>query len=301
MNAPYGTSAAMAARASRRRSDKVRSFVTPEGVDLSLEIASSSLRFVALLIDLLLMLVILVVTTIILGVTGLSSGEEGAGFASIVWLLGFFLLRNFWFVLFELGPRAATPGKRAVGIRVVARDGGRLTVPSVMARNLVREGEIFLPLSFMIQASNDDMIGKSLAIFGMMWTLGLGFFLLFNKDRMRLGDLIGGTWVVMAKRKRMAVDLAETNVGTHPGAPVFTPAELSVYGIYELQELERVLRERDKQTIIAVSDAIRTKIGHAHGVDDLVFLTAYYRQLKARMERDLLFGKRRENKYEELK
>ena len=86
-----------------------------------------------------------------------------------------------------------------------------------------------------------------------------------------------------------------------PGAPVFTPAELSVYGIYELQELERVLRQRDKQTIISVSDAIRAKIGHGHGVDDLVFLTAYYRQLKARMERDLLLGKRRENKYEELK
>ena len=30
----------------------------------------------------------------------------------MVWLLGIFLLRNFYFVVFELGPRAATPGKR---------------------------------------------------------------------------------------------------------------------------------------------------------------------------------------------
>jgi uncharacterized RDD family membrane protein YckC len=301
MNAPQNSAAAVAAQAGRRRLDKVRRFVTPEGVDLSLEIASAGLRLAALMIDLLLMLAVLIIATIILGVLGLSGGADGSGFVSIIWLLGFFLLRNFWFVLFELGPRAATPGKRAVGIRVVARDGGRLTVPSVMARNLVREGEVFLPLSFIVQAMADDSISQAIATFGIMWTLGLGFFLLFNKDRMRLGDLIGGTWVVMAKRKRIAVDLAETNLGTSPGAPVFTHAELSVYGIYELQELERVLRERDKQTVIAVSDAIRAKIGHAHGVDDLVFLTAYYRQLKARMERDLLFGKRRENKYEELK
>ncbi|QJQ32000.1 RDD family protein [Sphingomonas lacunae] len=301
MNAPAHSPAAAAARAGRRRHDKVRHFVTPEGVDLSLEIASAGLRLVALCLDLLLMLAVLIMASIILGVLGLSSGEDSAGFVSIIWLLGFFLLRNFWFVLFELGPRAATPGKRAVGIRVVARDGGRLTVPSVMARNLVREGEIFLPLAFITQSMAEDSISQAIAVFGMMWTLGLGFFLLFNKDRMRLGDLIGGTWVVMAKRKKMAVDLAETHVGTSPGAPVFTPAELSVYGIYELQELERVLRQRDPQTMIAVSDAIRAKIGHAHGVDDQVFLTAYYRQLKARMERDLLFGKRRENKYEELK
>lgn len=300
MSPPPATSAYAAARATRRRSDKVRSFVTPEGVDLSLEIASAGLRLAALVIDVLLMVVILVVSTILLGLMGITGDADGAGVAAIVWLLGFFLFRNFWFALFELGPRAATPGKRLVGIRVVARDGGRLTVPSVMARNLVREGEIFLPLAFIFGALAEDTISKSLAIFGIMWTFGLGFFLLFNKDRMRLGDLIGGTWVVMAKRKKIAVDLAETQLGVSPGAPVFTPAELSVYGIYELQELERVLRQRDKQTIISVSDAIRAKIGHGHGVDDLVFLTAYYRQLKARMERDLLFGKRRENKYEAL-
>ena len=38
----------------------------------------------------------------------------------VVWLLGFFLLRNFYFVLMEMGPRAATFGKRAMGLRVVA-------------------------------------------------------------------------------------------------------------------------------------------------------------------------------------
>ena len=300
---PYtGSSAALdASRIRRYRSDKRRTFITPEGVDLSLEIASAGLRFGALILDILLMIVILVVVTFLLGYLGITSGGESAGWMMIIWMLGFFLLRNFWFVLFELGPRAATPGKRAVGIRVVARDGGRLTVPAVIARNLVREGEIFLPLAFLFGASLDDSISTAMSLLGILWTLGLGLFLLFNRDRMRLGDLIGGTWVVNARRKKMVEDVGSASLATHPAAPTFTDAELSVYGIYELQELERVLRERDAKTLVSVSDAIRYKIGHSHGVDDLIFLTAYYRQLKAKMERDLLFGKRRENKFEELK
>src|SRR3546814_4160038 len=77
---------------------------------------------------------------------------EWIGFASrsditqVVWMLGAFLLRTFWFVGFELGSRAATPGKRLTGIRVAARDGGRLTADAVVARNLIRELDIFLPL-----------------------------------------------------------------------------------------------------------------------------------------------------------
>ena len=277
---------------------KLRQFITPEGVDLELRIASSGLRFGALVLDLTLIALSLFIFSLLVAWGGLAAQSD---IAVSIWLLGAFLLRTFWFIGFELGSRAATPGKRIMGIRVVARDGGRLTADAVVARNLIRELELFLPLMMLGAGVAQDSVSGWIMLAGVLWSLTLSLFLLFNRDRMRLGDLIGGTWVVMAKRKRMAVDLAETRQGITPGAPQFTPAELSVYGIYELQELERVLRQRDKQTVIAVSDAIRAKIGHAHGVDDLVFLTAYYRQLKAKMERDLLFGKRRENKYEELK
>ena len=46
-----------------------------------------------------------------------------------------------------------------------------------------------------------------------------------------------------------------------------------------------------------VADAIRGKIGRPVAEEDDVFLLCYYRQLKARLERGLLFGKRREDKY----
>jgi uncharacterized RDD family membrane protein YckC len=215
----------------------------------------------------------------------------------IIWLLGFFLLRNGWFVLFELGPRAATPGKRLVNIRVVARDGGRLDVSSIIARNFVREVEMFLPITFIVAAGGEDMLDSGIAVLGLGWTLAMSLFLLFNKDRMRLGDLIGGTWVVVANRKKMAIDLSTvSNQGAE--ALQFSNADLSVYGIYELQELERVLRDRDTKVMRAVADTIRAKIGRPLVGSDDEFLIAYYRQLKAKLERDLLFGKRKEHKFE---
>jgi uncharacterized RDD family membrane protein YckC len=274
--------------------DKRRRFVTPEGVDLSLEIASAGLRFTALLIDLILMFIVLFLATAALG--SAAPGND-AGTSVIIWLLGFFVLRNGWFVLFELGPRAATPGKRLVGIRVVARDGGRLEVSSIVARNFVREVEMFLPISFMFAAGGDDMLDSGIAILGLVWTMAMSLFLLFNKDRMRLGDLIGGTWVVLANRKKMAIDLSTVGDRAH-AENQFTDAELTVYGIYELQELERVLRDRDPKVMRAVADTIRAKIGRPLVGADSDFLIAYYRQLKAKLERDLLFGKRKEHKFE---
>jgi uncharacterized RDD family membrane protein YckC len=292
---PRGTSASGAQRMIAARRSKTRSFVTPEGIDLNLEIASAGVRFGALLIDLMLMVLILIGASLLIGF-GLS-GVAGTDIAVIVWLLGAFLLRNFWFIGFELGPRAATPGKRMTGIRVVARDGGRLTVSAVVARNLVREVEMFLPIAFLFGAAGEDLLDTATSVAGLAWTLGMSFFLLLNRDRMRLGDLIGGTWVVVARRGKIAADLAASSAD-QPGAPVFTAEELSVYGVFELQELERVLRDGDAKLQMTVADTIRAKIGREIREDDRVFLTAYYRQLKTGMERDLLFGKRRANKYE---
>ncbi|HRE35732.1 MAG TPA: RDD family protein [Sphingopyxis terrae] len=271
---------------------KLREFVTPEGVDLQLRIASAALRLGALLIDLILIVLTLVLFTLLILWAGLASNSS---IAVTVWLLGAFVLRTFWFIGFELGTRAATPGKRLMGIRVVARDGGRLTADAVVARNLIRELELFLPLTMMGVGAAEDMVSGWTALAGVAWSLTLSLFLLFNRDRMRMGDLIAGTWVVMAKRAKLDRDITADGGGVD--AIRFTDAELAVYGIYELQELERVLRGGDPRAMRDVADTIRGKIGRPVAEEDDVFLTSYYRQLKARLERGLLFGKRREDKY----
>ena len=58
-----------------------------------------------------------------------------------------------------------------------------------------------------------------------------------------------------------------------------------------------MLRGGDPRAMRDVADTIRGKIGRPVAEEDDVFLLSYYRQLKARLERGLLFGKRREDKY----
>jgi uncharacterized RDD family membrane protein YckC len=283
--------AATNARMRNASAKKVREFVTPEGVDLQLRIASSGLRLGALIVDLLVISAVLLVFSIFMAWVGFSASGD---IAMMIWMLGAFVLRTFWFIGFELGSRAATPGKRLMGIRVVARDGGRLTADAVVARNLIRELELFLPLMMLGVGAAEDMVSGWTVLAGVIWSLTLSLFLLFNRDRMRMGDLIAGTWVVMAQRAKLDSDIT---TAAEADAMQFSDAELSVYGIFELQELERILRGRDPRAMREVADTIRAKIGRSVAEEDDVFLLSYYRQLKARLERGLLFGKRREDKY----
>jgi hypothetical protein len=78
----------------------------------------------------------------------------------------------------------------------------------------------------------------------------------------------------------------------------FPEAALDVYGIYELQTLEEVLREERPEAIGTVARAIRTKAGLPDDGDDHGFLSDYYAALCARLEAGLLVGHRRENKWE---
>src|SRR3569832_669277 len=123
----------------------VRPLITPEGVDLRVKIAPVGERALALFIDLAIIAgILLVLLFSVLGVLTAMKVDEGAAVGAIVWLLGFFVLRNFYFTLFECGARAAAPGKRLMGLRVAARDGGVLSADVVVARNAMRELELYL-------------------------------------------------------------------------------------------------------------------------------------------------------------
>ena len=276
---------------------KRRTLITPEGVDLQLSLADGGQRVGAFFLDAMIMVVTLILVTILVGLILGAFGMGGAQVGAIIWLLGFFLLRNFYFIIMEMGPRAATIGKRAVGLRVVARSGERLTADRVIARNLTREIEIYLPISFLSYNLAEGAAGGWTALAGIGWTLVFVLFPLFNKDRLRVGDLLAGTWVVNAPKRKLSVDSLNTDAAERQ-LYAFTEEQLDVYGIYELQTLEQVLRNDQPESIAAVADTIRAKIGYADQGFDRDFLVAYYDAIRARMERGLLFGKRREDKFD---
>jgi uncharacterized RDD family membrane protein YckC len=230
-----------------------------------------------------------------------SGGGARAEVIMVIWLLGFFLLRNAYFIAFELTPKAATPGKRVLGLRVAARNGGRLTADAIFARNAMRELEVFLPLTFLV--SHASQVDAWLDLLGIVWCSIFVFFPLFNRDRLRVGDLVAGTWVVKAPRRRLIADVAVAAFAGKNAVAAefpFTQAQIDAYGTKELQVLEEVLRRTEARTIAAVAERIRGKIGWTRGPieSDYAFLDAYYLALRARLESRLLFGRRRRDKYD---
>jgi uncharacterized RDD family membrane protein YckC len=194
--------------------DRRRTMVTPEGIALSLALATRGARAGALLLDLAAIVGSMVGTTLILlwiaGGVGVNIDKANANsatghalqFLAICWIIALFLYRNAYFLFFELGPRGATPGKRAAGIRVAARDGGRLTVEAVIARNIIRDIELFMPIVFLLSASEGgDMATAGWA--GVAWFAIFVLFPCFNRDRLRCGDIIAGTWVIETPRRKL--------------------------------------------------------------------------------------------------
>ena len=298
MNRP-GSVAALAP--SRHRARRLREITTPDGMLLHVTLAERGERAIAVVIDLFLMGIAIVVASIAVGL--LIAAIFGAEWSISLVILCSFAIRSLYFVFFELRWQGQTPGKRSMNIRVIDRGGGRLSADAIFARNLMRELELYLPMSLLF-SSNLETSGW-INLFTAIW---LGIFLLmpfFNRDSMRVGDIVGGTWVVAAPASVLYSDLASSKASATESPYQFSKEQLGVYGVYELQTLEAVLRKRGsdaRDTRVAVYDRISRKIGWLPDAGQTVnagdFLDAYYRALRAHLETGMLFGKRRESKHD---
>lgn len=114
--------------------DSVVAAETPEGILLELRPAGMSARFCAYLIDELIRLAILYAAAFVLMFVG------GVGVA--FWFILYFLLEWFYPVVFELGRNGATPGKRAMGLKVVMDNGLPITPAASITRNLLRFADV---------------------------------------------------------------------------------------------------------------------------------------------------------------
>lgn len=282
-----------------------RLMVTPEGIGLNVYIGNAVARASAVILDivfiLLIMLAYAIMLTIIISIFEIRGENSFTAFLAVFSILFIFFLRNAYFLAMELGSKSATWGKRILGLRVAARDGGRLTKEAVIARNLVREIELFLPIQYLITTSVQGALGNYAVAAGAIW---IGIFLLFplfNKDRLRCGDLIAGTWVVSSEKTKMTgiVASAQSMNSQISSDYRFTDEELDIYGEYELKTLEKVLREDNPDADRAVYEAICRKLDWvAGGGDERAFLENYYTQLRSRLEGDMRFGKRRADKFD---
>jgi len=276
----------------------IRGLETPEGVPIQLELASVGDRLVAVMIDLFLMNVLGFVLAIIVVLTAVRGRAE---LAAAVMLVAFFLIRCFYFPILELRWRGQTPGKRATKIRVISRSGGPLTAQAVVARNLLRELELFQPMVILLAPA--AFAGGFPAWVGLvagLWVLVFALLPLVNRDHLRAGDLVAGTMVVRAPPMLLLDDL-----GAARGQPAlqFRVDQLDIYGAYALQTLEAVLRLgntlENAGALAAVAEQIQKRIGWTPGterVGPFDFLGTFYAAQRARLEQRLLLGERRERK-----
>lgn len=156
----------------------------PEGIFLELRPAGITARLYAFLIDLMIRFAILFAASLALS----PAGGMGIGIFFIV----FFLVEWFYPVVFELTLSGATPGKRAMGLKVVMDNGLPVTPAASITRNLLRTAD-FLP--FMYAAGAISM--------------------LLRPDFKRLGDLAAGTLVIY--------DTPPEPATTAAALPEFTP------------------------------------------------------------------------------
>ena len=190
-----------------------------EGVEVNLRVAGPFVRGWAFVIDLLIRALILTVGSTIIVFTGLMTSfqvSEGVN------LLLAFLVMWFYMVLFEAGRRGATPGKRAMKLRVVQPSGAPITFGQAVVRNLLRFAD-FMPLLRVADAVIIPTYG-----FGLLTCLLTARF-------QRLGDLTANTVVVYDQPFRvpgMQVN-EETDSALMPPLPLSREEEAAIVSFTE--------------------------------------------------------------------
>ena len=149
---------------------------TPEQIALEFAIAGAGSRFLAMAIDTLIQLAVVLgfVLVALAGSRIVAAGGSTIGkWIAALLIVGGFLLYYGYYAGFEAAWNGQTPGKRAVGLRVITVTGQPITAYDAILRNLLR--------------IVDQLPG--------IYAVGVLSIFLTEKNQ-RIGDLVAGTVVV---------------------------------------------------------------------------------------------------------
>ncbi len=142
---------------------------TPERVTFEVFVCGPFARLAAALLDGL--FISILIGIILVSLTIVSGGAESI-FGLFLAIL--FVMEWGYKIFFEIAGKGQTPGKRAMGLRVMSVDGGPMRPGQAVVRNLVRAFEGILPFAYFPALLS----------------------ICFSKKFQRLGDLAAGTIVV---------------------------------------------------------------------------------------------------------
>jgi uncharacterized RDD family membrane protein YckC len=239
---------------------------TPEQVGIEFELAGMGSRLFAALIDLLCMLIFLIIA-IALALAGMpgrgqvakrvaenasrsESWTNGIGAtATILLLLAVFIVMWGYYIICEMLMNGASPGKRALGLRVIRDNGLPLTFTNSLLRNLVRVVD-FMP-----------------------WCYGVGLVTVFASSRaQRLGDLAAGTLVVRAAPTAAPLPLPTfPRAAALPRAARLSPRERQL--VVQFFDREATLAPGPRQEILrAIAAPLRARFDEGSNLPDDLWL-----------------------------
>lgn len=219
--------------------DTIYSIETPEGVELDLRLSGIPSRMLAWIIDTFIRFGLYLSLSVALS----WAGEFGLG----IYLILLFLIEWFYPVFFEVISDGMTPGKRAMGIRVVHSNGTPVGWPASITRNLLRFID-FLPLFY---------------VFGVIS-------MMLNRNFQRLGDLVAGTLVVYREDNRTQHAIPEAD----EIVPAFAlqPAEAQAI-VHFAERSGQISQERAEELAATTGDLIahnrsatQTLLGISHWI-----------------------------------
>ncbi|MGZ3496998.1 MAG: RDD family protein [Vulcanimicrobiaceae bacterium] len=190
--------------------DRTISVRTPESIQFSYELAGLGSRFLAVVLDLMIQLAIVIAIFWSLALIGShaphgslsASGKLATAMLTATVITIVFIVFFGYFVILEWAWNGQTPGKKALGIRVV-RDGGYpIDLGSSLIRNLIRVGEAAAGFYALSAAST-----------------------LLSAENKRLGDIAAGTIVVRDARTVSARELARAHGATAADFPLLNDDE----------------------------------------------------------------------------
>lgn len=193
-----------------------------DNVRLELPLAGLGSRILAAGIDHLLLLCFQTIW-VLSCMIGLAWVELAMGWILAAMLLGMFVVQWGYFAVLEIVMRGRTPGKAAIGLRVMSSDGTRASTAAILIRNLLRSLDLLIGVPIMV----------------------------IHRESLRLGDLVAGTIVIHQRDEELS---ARPLMGRHPKS--WSPREVGVVESF----LDRA-RLMDKASAESLASRLLARLG----------------------------------------
>jgi len=193
----------------KSRLDTLQCIELAEGVEIQLRIAGPYVRVLAYMLDFLIRIGIGIAAYLLLILIGLFAGFNVSQGLSMLLM---FFLTFFYYIVFEAGKKGASPGKRAMGLRVVDTSGAPISWGQAFIRNMLRFADGMPLFSYG---------------FGLLTTL-------LTKRFQRLGDLLANTVVVYERLPNIHLaSLPPALESIAPNVPLTREEQAAILGFKE--------------------------------------------------------------------